>query len=535
MLEPLANLRASSPSMVDPAGRVYGIVSDRLRKGPIVGASIALSNGTTVVAETMTDDRGQFDLPCAAAELRVRAPGFLERVESPICDARNVIALTPGVQIRGVVLGPRDSAQVGASVVCTSGSVLRAFDETVTDARGAFELRRCSSGDVRLRAEHAGSGVAPALLEIGPLAPTEERNGIVVRLADGRSIRGVVIDHEGNAESAQIVALESGAWTNVTTARTRADGSFEVAVSRSSHEIAAFADDGRTAHRKVAAGHLDIELEFRLEGGLPLKGRLVGDTHDVVVEATREPGESNELGRAIRDLYWARMAHGSYTREAIISGDSFVFPHLDPGIYEIHATSPVARGKATVDTRTDKGLTVTLESAATFVFSAEDQMGEPVGGTLNLNCSEFGTVRRVMGKIKISGLPTGECELRFVPTEGLTQAPIKIRLPIGETTHRWTSSRTPEFRVEGRIVDGHGTPLGGAEISFASEVEGFFERTASSALTDSNGAFEISVPSTDQMLFVFRQGYVSTTVRARELGAAVTLVPGKSLPIVTIR
>jgi hypothetical protein len=127
------------------------------------------------------------------------------------------------------------------------------------------------------------------------------------------------------------------------------------------------------------------------------------------------------------------------------------------------------------------------------------------------------------------GLPPGEFTGTFVPPDGAIPAPTSFVVDPGPNEVTWTLSRDFET-VVGRVTDATtGQPIAGAQVSVAVDFHSIAWSSDDHRFVTSapDGSFTILVSSRNVMLFVLRDGYVSTLVPAHAAGS-VALAPGVS-------
>ena len=533
----------------DVTGISKGTVVDAQSRAAIPGAAIVVRDGTpfeegAILAETLSDANGRFELPCGEDRfLMVRAAGYAAGPRRLQCKDGWLIELTPGVRIDGIVVTAGAKRPIeGARVYCTEWG-LGAIDETRTDGEGAFALASCAPGELTLVATHPKR--APGRMALGKLEPGARRTGIVLELADGRTLTGRVVDAEGvPMPLANVVALEDGEWAKATATHTDLEGRFEVGVGRGPQLVGAFVRDGRAATVTVAAGaEPPPPLEIRLPEWGSMRGRLAGADPagaQVLAYRSRRPDSLRaEDGTDIRDGYWMRSISPGYrfARTAEVEGDRFVVENVEPGSYYLRASTETAKGEGTF-AHDDPDIVIRLQETGRVAFTITWDDGTPAEGHVRIGCEGLVTGPDIEDGAGESGqLPAGPCIAAFYPESGPVPAPTEIDVEPGENDVDWTIARDT-VQVEGRVVDPAGAPIEGARVSVAIDNARIYwaggepgDIEYRGTTTGVDGRFSLAVGSLDVVLFVFREGYVSTTVLARD-AALIRLEPGESEPAV---
>lgn len=275
----------------------------------------------------------------------------------------------------------------------------------------------------------------------------------------------------------------------------------------------------------------DVELRLPAWNHV-LRGRLVGDLTDVEVTALRNGQKDYDAESAVdmREEFWPRFGRFSFFRKAKIEGDRFIVANVEPGHYNLYATSATARGEAIV-AHDDPNIVVTLEPTAHIGLRITWEDGNPADGFVRMAYSDGEIMARVQdGEAKARmGLPPGEFTATFYPPEGAVPAPTTFVTNPGTNDVNWTVSRHSES-VVGRVTDAtSGQPVEGAQVSLAvgRHPEYWSLDEQRFVTSGADGSFTISVSSLDALLFVFREGHVSAVVPAHAAGS-IALATGAS-------
>lgn len=526
-----------------------GTVIDEGSRAPISGASIIVREGTPwepggVLAETVSDSSGRFELPCGEWRfLVVRAAGYEASPRRLQCLDGWFLELSSGVRVDGIVVAASGKRPIpGARVFCARWA-LQAIDESVTDGDGTFSLSSCGAGELTLVASHPQT--APGTKDLGKLEPGARRTGVVVELADGRTLVGRVVDAESNpVPLADVVALERGELARPAATKTDLEGRFALGVGLGPQLVAGFVRDGRAGQVNVPAG-ADVPegLEIWLPSWGSIRGRLTGaDPAGGRVLAYRERFANFERAADaadVRDGYHNRTISPGFrfARVAKVDGDRFVVENVEPARYHLRAETATAKGEGTF-AHDDPDIRIHLEETGGLAFKVTWDDGTPANGEVRVVCDSLvtgATVAKGVGESS-SQVPVGDCRAMFFPDSGPIPDPTSVAAAPGDNEIDWRIARATVL-VEGRVVGAGDAPLEGAAVSIAIENPGVWagsepgDAEYRGTTTDAEGRFSLVVSSLDAPLFVYREGYVSTTVLARD-AQLIRLAPGEARPVV---
>jgi RNA polymerase sigma-70 factor (ECF subfamily) len=214
------------------AGRIHGRVIDP-EHHPVAGATVRTFY--TIYADgAETGADGAFvldnlDPSLASHSLFARKDGWVEgkaEVKATGPDTAQDLVLERGVEVRGVVLGPRGRPVPAATVYL--GSSPNAYDrmDAVTADDGAFVFACVPAGEQTLNVERRGLAGRRTKLRVpkAPAAPLVVR----VDLDAGHFVGGVARDAEGNALAGVSLAPRLNDEYLELRARTGADGRFRL-------------------------------------------------------------------------------------------------------------------------------------------------------------------------------------------------------------------------------------------------------------------------------------------------------------------
>ncbi len=311
------------------------------------------------LVECEAEENGDFELtgiPAGVYRLRAGSEDFAETVlpRVPAGAAGVDIRLEKGATIRGIVVDEDlDTPIVGALVEVGIGVAFNRHPGKVatTDQAGRFEIPGVPRRSVYLRASHDEYPELPERIRIRPGYTERE---IEIRLRRPDTIRGIVVDEEGNPVARAVVMLETGRIQTIYLRRdvaaglrravTAPDGSFSLRLSQK-HRQEQWAPStivarharfgiGRTAPL-VGPGEGEPwpEIEIVLAPPSSITGRVVGSGGAAVlgarVHATRmELVQGEERDTAVTATTYSG-ANGAYRLDGI-----------EPGIYlvDVRAT-----------------------------------------------------------------------------------------------------------------------------------------------------------------------------------------------------
>ena len=199
--------------------------------------------------------------------------------------ARADLRLVPGGVLGGVVLSETSTPLPGAAVSLGSGGGFGrgggmagpGGQSTMTDDAGHFRFTHVTAGRYTLAASLRGHQAAPADVL---LQPGESRDNVVLSLAAGTRIRGVVSGLPA-ALRGNVGVSASGPDGYFASARAGADGAFELTGAPAGPvNLRATAGDfggtmrSATAQVDVAEGQSDVQAQIVFEDGLALGGTV---------------------------------------------------------------------------------------------------------------------------------------------------------------------------------------------------------------------------------------------------------------------
>ncbi|MEM8882916.1 MAG: carboxypeptidase-like regulatory domain-containing protein [Planctomycetota bacterium] len=350
--------------------------------GGLIAVSDYLDDGPRLPRFARSDESGRFRLVgLSHGRYWVGArTGFGDDVLTDAPPIRIVIREREDASIEGIIVDPR-GARVPSAIVTTGRS------RSSSDTHGRFRLRGLADGAHVLRVEpqetqlHGASSFRPVTargVEAG-------RDDVVIRISDGRTIRGRILDHTGAPLSRARVTLlpppppeEPGIGSRPHTPETTtdADGRFllrglepgpvELAVFRRGAMPLVFVVKGDEAgDQRLAAGE-SVRGVLRDAGGKPAAKRWLH-------LKLKEPARSADVEPWRRD--WRRFLSWFETWTEV--DGSFVFEGLPAGEYELTQRGGKDLTPMRVTTGTD-GLALQLLALSEITGVVVDENGQPV-------------------------------------------------------------------------------------------------------------------------------------------------------------
>jgi hypothetical protein len=386
---------APKPTPAPPVlqGVVKGPDGKPIEKALVLVRPIASRFGDPFLT-ARTDATGAFRVPLKNAGLnlvRVEAPGLaaqtLEKVQP---GATLTVTLLKGGLIEGVVKDgasgqPVRRARVTASAdgpgMAATWEAGAGVVETVTDAKGAFRLEGLASGAHTVAA--GGRGYGRAQQRSVPLGRRVE-----LFLFPGATITGVVRGPASEPLAGVAVRAEAGAGGGMrfglggsgsAPRLTDAQGRFDLlGLEPGVYRVLAFHKDWAPglAGGLVLDRQGDVEVELRLEKGVPVKGRLVDANARPQVGRVAAQDVAGESGvRSLAEVLRAEAgADGRFTVERMPPGSHGLTVEAR-GFSPKRVDADVRAGDAVVDLGD-----IVLEMGGTIQGRVRDQAGQPVSG-----------------------------------------------------------------------------------------------------------------------------------------------------------
>ncbi|HEY4592875.1 MAG TPA: carboxypeptidase regulatory-like domain-containing protein, partial [Thermoanaerobaculia bacterium] len=301
-----------------PGGAVHGMVVDPQGE-PIADAEVQAKGadrdgqafresrpGDVGAGSAVTAADGSFTLedlaPGVALDVSVThpgygpggAPGVAVPSETPIR-----VVLQPVARVSGHVLGPDGKPVAGASVALhesprrLGGAFFQAssrhLHEGVTDDEGAFAFADVAPGPFQMSA--SAPGHQRAELRGLEVKPGQDLSGIAIQLPAGATVEGRVTSTEGKPlAEAQVIVADAAVngMLGYSPFRGATDdgGQYRIeGIPPGPHTLEASAEGYRRAVRDVEAAAEPRKVDFQLDRGLEISGRVVDDEGTPVADA----------------------------------------------------------------------------------------------------------------------------------------------------------------------------------------------------------------------------------------------------------
>ena len=370
-----------------------------------------------------------------------------------------LIALSHGAALVGTVVDPSGHPVTDADVSIRNDTY---SGQVATDAAGAWRFPVLAAGHYELEAE--SETLAPSNKTSIDVDGAHDRTGVVLHMSRGIDIAGNVVDDKGTAVGNARVFVQSipdwSSWTNADAQghfafRGEPPRSFQVFATSDSRASPAVSIDGTTGTADLRLVIVDATIE----------GTVVDDKGVPVAEAevSARPGFGSMLSPPGRDdisdsrgrFTLGPMPDGSYDVSAEWPGvgRENMYMHqggvsAKPGEHDVKVVLPAA-GKITgVVTEGGKPLAhyaLALDNSG-FFFNTSTIIDTSDGRFTR------GAVAPDTWRVGIVGDDT---EVHIIDT---------VRVEAGKTTDLGTIDLPPARHVHGRVIDGNGSPVAGADV-----------------------------------------------------------------------
>ncbi len=458
---------AEPAAAVEPPA-IRGRILDAEGK-PVDGAAVRVLSTTPpygVVAQTATEESGAFafgDPPRSAPRVRIVADhdpeGVVTSAEQRPTDGAAIdvtLVLSPAA-VRGTVVDEKDHPVAGVSL--SVDGVPWKTRGAISDEAGSFRLPVVPYEATALVA--VASGYRTARVDLGQRQDTPELV-VQVRLEAGPPIDGRVVDPDGNAARARVVACAGSASEAKTTSGE--DGGFTLPASTTGCEAKAEADD--FAPSDPATVPTAGRLTLRLKAGGAIAGAVVDDRGRGV--------QSFSLG--IESYSGHRSGRGAQKFED--ARGAFSLDHLPPGSYVLTATAqgkPPTRSDS-IEVRggaTTTGVRIVLLQGGSIVGHVRDDHGAPLqGAELRFDLVSAvvddgaGATTDEAGAYRLDGAPAGPFTLRVQKQGFRTKLVPGLRVDSGQTL-------TQEVALSA-VSGGAGMELAGIGAGLGQNADGIF-------------------------------------------------------------
>jgi len=281
----------------------------------------AWGGGRSVSRSSRIDEEGRFELsglpPRGSYMVRVELPLWCDTYQRDVAVKSGEVTdldleIEQGSTIAGRVVDRNEVGLGGVPVELsgepTDGSWMR--DQLMTEKDGSFVFRGVKDGDVTLKAVRDES--LPVEQELGRVAGGSRREGIVLRIADGDSIEGVVRWPDGSPATNATVSISQDRetdglmfnWNNAVTEKTDGEGRFAISgLEPSICQVRAAAKSFRPKELEKAKQRAAEGREYKLRARGPVYKVRVDDVQPGTTGLVLVLGEGSSIsGRALDDL-----------------------------------------------------------------------------------------------------------------------------------------------------------------------------------------------------------------------------------------
>ncbi len=455
---------------------------------PIAGAKVETSSRSATTSDDGIAMLRSCDL--SSEVVRVSAAGharFRDRFDSgddPAVTIERTIVLMPGAELSGLVVDeagkPVPSAYVELAQAAGRGDSARTEDD------GTWKVAELAAGSYTVRAS-SNLHVATADLAV-EVDGVHARRDVIVRVAAGAQISGVVVDGSGAPLGDATVSVGNRSET------TDASGHFVVAgLEPASYDVAA-----TTARLGVASRSVEVARQAHVELRLVLEASSLAG---IVVDERGTPIEDASVTAKSSD------PHG-FTFARTDEHGRFDLAGLPPGDYEVvaeHDTYTGASKVTPIHVRPDnRNLRLVLPSLATLKGRVVFE-GRPVpyfgfaivDDVTSLTFETPTSVRDPDGRFAVRELGPGARNLVIVGPGFQRRVLERLQLAPGATLDLGDIVVDQGAAIHGHVIDELGAPVGGAVVELhrgwhsSSGLAGLMGDSFS-ATSDASGAYRIA-------------------------------------------
>lgn len=460
---------------------------------PMAGASVELRQAAPRTEVTDEHGKARFrGVGSGYLTLVVTAPGHgvvhhpVQIPDNPGAAVEARVVLRKGAPVAGKVVTEDGKPVAGARVMAHDASALLVLeslrlDGVVTDKRGRFALGPRSAGTYRFTAvhpEHAPASTAPITVD-GVTAVAD----IEIVVARGGTVAGTVVDAAGQPVpfAAVRVMPSRGMAMGIGNQRIRqaaADdrGEFRITgLARTEMAIMAITES-------ASSEALEVDLRQTGEaGGLVLALTISGTIAGVVVDGAGEPVAEAQV-TAYPD-FWSGAPSDDFllrgTSAAITDGGGrFELQGLPQGTYRLRASRARVRSMEFVEPGVqaatgDRDVKLVLEQPGGIKGVVQfEGGGAPQAFTVTVGFPPGVPVASGSGAFALGELPPGTYDVTFRGTEFAPRTVRDVAVSAGAIKDMGTVEVERGRSLSGRVVDGDGHAVAGAQVMAARQLMG---------------------------------------------------------------
>jgi len=517
--------------LMAPGVALEGRVTDTDRR-PIAGASItwhaasrnrmmsAFGNPGRSPVTSGEDGRFRVEdlLPGKSIDVEVKAAGFaghqVQGVEPP-GEEPLLVVLEPAAQLAGRVVDEAGSPIENARVIArgsTGPGAFGGFGSALSGEDGGFTIEDLTPGKITLIAQ--ASGYQALERDLGEVAGGEQRRDLRLQLARGATLTGRVVGADGLPLVGARVSVQDSApgVLRFTTraAPTDADGRFTLeGLPPGRTSFSASHEDHLRTVRDLDVRPGDNRLDFRLERGLSIAGRVIDESGSPVLGARVSAGSRG------------RFSFGGGNSVTSDEDGRFELSGVEPGTHSVRASK---EGYATaVEERLEvvapvDGLLLTLTRGTRIVGNvlgvdfADLQTTQVMAGPTHRPALPESGSLDFEGGFVIEGLSPGTWRVRAVADDG-RQASEDVTIGEGEREVRVDLDLSPGgYQVSGQITLA-GQPLAGATVNLS----GHDQPQSASDSSDQGGRFRLQGLQAGSYTLTVHDRSTFTTVYRRQV------------------
>lgn len=461
-------------------------VREARNKHPVAGATVEVRGPLVRTATTDRDGIAQIaNIAPGDVEVMAHAPGFARQFGFAHLSAGQSASTGPielllvsGAPVSGVVQAPDGRPVAGAQVSYEAVSAIVPIDirrdGVSSDADGRFQLDALPAGTFRVVASHPPH--APGLSELLTLDGTAARTGVVVKLNDGVTVKGVVVTGAGSpmvGAEVRLVNVSAGGSVGTGARRTQSDTDGQFIL----HGVAR----GRVAlSARHERGASDV-VEIATGGGAAVEVKLViGRTATIsgrVVDSGGEPIEAALIALNPDRVSATKMSSSEWllagAREEVSDGSgNFVIGGLAPGRYELRASRAGAgaggpgRERLSDPTFAEagaRGVVLVVPAAARLIGRVVRKGGSPPSFSVALGARTPIPFASGDGAFSLDDLPPVQMDVTIRGLGFMPKTIPAVKLSAGATTDLGTIEVEPGRTISGRVVAG-GAAVAGATV-----------------------------------------------------------------------